>query len=145
MSVQDNLKLGKKIYELFNNNKLEELANLFSENSTSLHVPTNEVFKGINGARHAANKWRSAFPDGKCEVTNQVVSENYIVTEFNGVGTNDGNLDTPMGTLPPTGRKVNIPFVEIMKIKNGKIEDYKLYFDIATMMQQLGIVAEKVS
>jgi CTP-dependent riboflavin kinase len=48
-----------------------------------------------------------------------------------------------VGTIPPTGKKVNIPFVEILKIKDGKIKDYKLYFDTATMMQQLGIIAEK--
>ena len=144
MSLQYNSKLAKKIYELFNDDKIEEFADLYSESCTLLQVPTNQVFKGREGVVQAAKGWKTAFSDAKCEVKNQVVTEDFIITEFNGVGTNDGKLETPMGTIPPTGKNVNIPFIEVMKVKNGKIDDYKLYFDTATMMQQLELTAEKV-
>lgn len=145
MSLQTNLKLAKEIYELFNNNKIEELSALYSEHSVLLNVPTNEIFKGKAGAKSSASRWRTAFSDAKCVISNQAVTEDSIVTEFNGVGTNDGQLETPMGLIPPTGRKVNIPFVEVLKIKNGKIEGSKLYYDTATMLRQLELFAEKVS
>ena len=144
MSAKDNSVLAKKIYNLFNEGNVEGLVNLFTENSTATHIPTNTVFKGREGFRKATRIWKGAFSDARCEIKNQIVTDDFIVTEFNGVGVNDGILETPMGKIGPTGKKINIPFVEIMKIKNGQIEDSKLYFDTVTMMNQLEVVPEKV-
>lgn len=142
--LQENQKLAKKVYELFNSNKIEELSNLFTENAKAVHIPTNTVFNGPAGFRDASKIWKTAFSDAKCELKNQIVNDDYIVTEFNGVGVHDGVLSTPMGNVPATGKKINIPFVEILKVKNGKIESSKLYFDTATMMHQLELIPEKV-
>ena len=144
MSKQDNLTLAKKIYKFFDEGKVEELVNLFSENSIATHIPTNVVFKGRDGFRQATKIWKNAFSNSRCEIKNQIVTDEYIVTEFNGVGTNDGTLETSMGNIGPTGKRVSIPFVEILKIRNGKIENSKLYFDTATMMHQLEVIPEKV-
>lgn len=139
MLAQYNLKLAKRIYDLFNNNDIAEVANLFSDNADYLHVPTNLTFRGKEGYKQATKIWKDAFPDAKCEVKNQIATDDYIVTEFKGVGTNTGVLETPMGKIGPTGKQVRIPFVEILKIKNEKIESAKLYFDVATIMQQLDV------
>jgi predicted ester cyclase len=144
MSAQDNLKLAKKIYESFNNNEIDNLLNYFSDSAVAIHVPTNVTFNGKEGFRQATEIWKGAFSDAKCDIKNTIVSDDYIVTEFNGIGTHDGILETPMGKIGPTGKKINVPFVEILKIKNGKIQGSKLYFDVATMMQQLELTAEKV-
>jgi len=50
-----------------------------------------------------------------------------------------------MGKIGPTGKKIDIPFCEIFEIRNGKLVSSHLYFDVATMMQQLELVPEKVS
>jgi len=142
--LQENLKLAKKVYELFNNNQIEELSNLYSKDSAIAHIPTNIVFNGPEGFKQATKIWKTAFSDARCVITNQVVTDDYIVTEFNGVGTHDGILTTPVGNIEPAGKKVNIPFVEILGVKNGKIESSKLYFDNATMMHQLELIPEKV-
>ena len=73
-----------------------------------------------------------------------VANGDYVITEFSGRGINNGILDTPMGKVGPTGRRIDIPFCEIFQIKNGKIINSHLYFDIATMMQQLEVTADKV-
>jgi predicted ester cyclase len=144
MSAQDNLKLAKKIYESFNNNEIDKLVGFYADNSVAVHVPTNLTFKGKEGFKQATKIWKGAFSDAKCEIKNTIINDDYIVTEFNGIGTNDGILETPVGEVGPTGKKVNIPFVEILKIKNGKVQESKLYFDVATMMHQLEITTEKV-
>jgi len=42
----------------------------------------------------------------------------------------------------PTGKKIEIPFCEVMKIKDGKVISLNSYFDSAAMMHQLGILDE---
>ncbi|MEJ2196011.1 MAG: ester cyclase [Ignavibacteriaceae bacterium] len=85
------------------------------------------------------NAGKKGFSNAKCEIKNMVTNDNYVVTEFNSIGTYDGILETPKGKISPTRRKVNIPFVEIFKLKNGKIDSSKLYFDSSTMMEQAGV------
>ena len=144
MSVKYNQQLAERIYRFFDQNKIDDLANLFSKNATILHVPTNLKFTGPEGFKQATKIWKGAFSDARCEIKNQIVNDDYIVTEFNGVGTNDGALETPMGKIGPTGKKVSIPFVEILKINNEKVESSKLYFDVTTMLHQLEVSHERV-
>lgn len=142
--LQENLKLAKSVYELFNDNKIEELSNLYSKNAEIKHVPANALFTGPTGFKQASKIWKTAFSNARCVITNQIVNDDYIVTEFNGVGTHDGKLETPMGNVDATGNQVDIPFVEILQIRNGEIESSKLYFDTTTIMHQLRLIPEKV-
>ncbi len=86
--------------------------------------------------------WSNAFPDGQCVITNISASEEGAVVEFAGRGTQTGTFTSPEGNIAPTGKKVDVSFCDVFKIKNGKIVSYNSYFDNATMMKQLGIIAE---
>jgi len=61
--------------------------------------------------------------------------------EFIGRGTQTGPLATPGGAIPPTGRRVEIQFAQILTFRDGKIARARLYFDAAGMLQQLGLSA----
>ena len=84
----------------------------------------------------------NAFPDGRCDVTNIAASEDGAVVEFAGRGTQTGTFITPEGEIMPTGKRVDVPFCDVFKIKNGKIVSYNSYFDSSTMMKQLGLIPE---
>jgi predicted ester cyclase len=59
--------------------------------------------------------------------------------EFHGRGTHTGPLTSPAGSIPPTGRSVDIPFIQFLEFESGKIARARLYFDLSTMMRQLEI------
>ena len=67
-------------------------------------------------------------------------SDDYAVVEFVGRGTNTGPLATPQGEIPATGRAIEIPFCDVHRIEDGKITNGRSYFDMATMMRQLGLL-----
>jgi predicted ester cyclase len=72
-----------------------------------------------------------------------IATEDCVITEFTGTGTHDGVLETPNGKISPTHKKINIPFVEVLQFKNGKITSSNLYYDTVTIMQQLGLTEGK--
>jgi ketosteroid isomerase-like protein len=70
-----------------------------------------------------------------------VADEEGVVVEFRGRGTHTGPLANPAGDIRATGRKVDIPFCQVYRLKGGKIVSSRLYFDTATMMGQLGLLS----
>jgi steroid delta-isomerase-like uncharacterized protein len=78
----------------------------------------------------------TAFPDGKIDVQRVHVAGDTAIVEFIGRGTHKGDL---MG-IPPTGKSISIPVVDILEIRDGKIHTEREVMDFAHMMQQLGVM-----
>ena len=144
MTPKENLTLVKNMYALFNQRKLDEAAKTVANDCTWTNVPTGETFKGPSGFKEFAQGWVTAFSDARVEIQNQIASENAVVTEFFGRGTNDGPFKTPAGTIAPTRKKLDMRFIEVLTIKNGKVSEARAYFDTGTLMRQLGILPESV-
>jgi len=140
MSAQDNVKIARKNYEAFNNRDFDGGVAQAAENIELLNVPLGVTLHGPEGFRQILEGWATAFPDGRVEVTNIVAGEEGVVIEFRGRGTHTGPLSGPTGEIPATGRSVDVPFCDVMQIKNGKITSLHTYYDAATMMGQLGLM-----
>jgi predicted ester cyclase len=50
-------------------------------------------------------------------------------------------MRTPAGDIPATGKPVDIPFVGLMTVENGKMASFRVYFDTGDLMRQLGIAS----
>ena len=61
--------------------------------------------------------------------------------EFRGIGTHTGPLATPMGVIPPTGRRVDFPLCDVWEVRDGKVVSTHNYFDVMSLLGQLGISA----
>lgn len=61
----------------------------------------------------------------------------YVVMTGTLTGTNDGPF--PPLTAKKTGKKVNLPFIEIDRLKDGKVAEVWLFYDSATFAGQLGL------
>ena len=140
MSAQDNVKIARKNYETFNNRDFDGAVAQAAEDVELLNVPLGATLHGPEGFRQYVQGWATAFPDSRVEVTNIVASEEGAVIEFRGRGTHTGPLSGPTGEIPATGRSVDIPFCDVIQIKNGKISSIHTYYDVATMMGQLGLM-----
>lgn len=142
MSVHENLKTARAFYEEFNKRNFTNVQKLVDDNAQFQIIPFSAKFSGKEGYLQLAQGWYNAFPDGQCVITNISASEEGAVVEFAGRGTQTGTFRSPEGDIAPTGKKVDVPFCDVFKIKNGKIVSYNSYFDNATMMKQLGIIPE---
>ena len=78
-----------------------------------------------------------ALPDATTKLSNVVATGgDWVFTEFIGRGTHKGSLVGPAGTIPPTGRKIEFPVGELMRVEDGKVALVHVYYDGATLMRQ---------
>ncbi len=81
--------------------------------------------------------YRTAFPDDmEMDVQHIHSAGDTAIIEFIGKGTHRGEL----AGIAPTGRRVEIPIITVLEIRDGKVHTEREYFDNAYMMQQLGLM-----
>ena len=81
---------------------------------------------------------KEAMPDVKGTVTNCVASGNTVTMEVSWTGTQTGPLIGPGGTIPPSGRSHTTPSSWILEFDGNKISESRHYFDLVTLLTQLG-------
>ena len=59
-----------------------------------------------------------------------------MVTRWTGTGTHDGEL----AGIPPTGNRVTLPGMEIVRISDGKLVEGWEGYDTMNLMRQLGVM-----
>jgi steroid delta-isomerase-like uncharacterized protein len=94
----------------------------------------------VNQTEHEAmgRAFKSALPDARMDVTRtvQAVDEVYVTGRFK--GTHSGDLVTLGGTLPASGKALDLPFVDYWRVEDGKIVAHEATFDQMAMLSQLG-------
>ena len=141
MSVTDNVKVACIFHQAWADRNPDLGASVIADDCEFIDVPRGEVQRGPDGYRHDYERWRTAFPDGTVEITNVIAEGDWVVVEFTNSGTNTGPLRTAIGDFPPTNRKIELPYCSIMQIKNGKVVGGRDYYDVSTILRQLGLAS----
>lgn len=135
MQVETNTTVASRWYEeVFNAGNIELIDELFAPNFVD-HDPSNPL-PGLEGVRQLVSMYRSAFPDLHITVEDEITEGDKIVTRFTGRGTHKGSL---MG-IPPTGKRVTLTAIDILRFENGRIVEHWGNQDILGMMQQIGVI-----
>ena len=103
-----------------------------------IDIPRNEIQRGPEGYLQDYERWRAAFPDGNVEITNIIAKGDWVVVEYTNTGTNNGKLLTAIGEFPPSNRKIKVQYCSVMQIKDGKVISGRDYYDVSTILRQLG-------
>jgi predicted ester cyclase len=150
MTVQENVALARSLTDLYNSHQsnptwLEKSLSAFATDSQHTNVPLGITLPGREGYKQSGLFFAEAFPDSTIEVTNVFATEDQVVFEYTGHGTNTGQLHLPTGDIPATGRWAELRLCDVPPIRNGKIVSYHSYYDPMTMLQQLGLYLRKDS
>jgi steroid delta-isomerase-like uncharacterized protein len=84
--------------------------------------------------------WFSAFPDAHVDVHQVHIIDDVAVEEGTFTGTHDGVLHAPTGDVPPTGKRVEIGYIQVLRFRDGKHVSFHLMFDRLLMLEQLGLI-----
>jgi steroid delta-isomerase-like uncharacterized protein len=138
MSLQQ---IVERHYDQVNTDDFSDAADVFSPDVVTA-PPGTEPMTGIAAFVAYSQGFRRAFPDGRIHGDRYVESDGVVVVEGRFTGTNSGPLETPAGQLPATGRRLDLPFADVFDVVGGKITEHRIYYDVATMMGQLGLMPE---
>ncbi len=85
-------------------------------------------------------RWLKAFPDRQARVDELIVSGNAVFARGTSSGTHTGPLETSMGVVGPTGRKVTEAWLEIARYEGDLYIGGELVYDRMGMAEQLGLM-----
>jgi len=109
------------------------------------HVPT---LVGGYGRTDVVNFYTNHFigrtpADMRIEPISRTVSDDQVVDELMLYFTHDSPVDFILPGVAPTGKKVAVPNVVVMKFKDGKIVYEHIYWDQASVLVQIGLLDAK--
>ncbi|MGN9906206.1 ester cyclase [Phytohabitans sp. LJ34] len=130
-----NVETHRATMEAFNNRDWAAAAGPMREDAIYTDHPRGESVKGPVELVDWMKEWAAGFSDGRSVDHRFIDGGDYTVCLFRAQGTNDG----PMGPLPATGRRIDVPFCEVFHYdSDGKIVSGEMFYDVMTMMVQLG-------
>lgn len=76
----------------------------------------------------------ATFPDSRMTVNNVVAAGDMVAVHAGYAGTQEG----PMGPFPPSGKRMDLPFMGMLRIEDGKIAEMWVEWDNLNALGQLG-------
>ena len=99
-------------------------------------IPTGDVYDGPEEVARYFEESRTAFPDQRNELVKMHHAEQSVIVEFDLKGTHQG----PLRGIPATGKEFTCRTLAIFEFDDDTvIVCERVYFDVATIMGQLGL------
>ena len=142
---QDNAAVVRRFLDLvWNNGELSAIEELVDDDFTNFGIRRPG---GHAAVRHIVTAWRTAFPDLRYEIQEEIVHDDKVVHRVMLRGTHLGEFPPGvgpariMGAMPPTGRSVEADQIHIHRVAGGKIVEHAASRNDLLMLNQLGLVA----
>ena len=140
MSEQENIRIAEKFFEAINAHDLSQ-GTAFEAPDYMTEAPGAPGAMNADQTRAYTQGFIDAFPDLHFELRQKIAQGDYVVVNWVASGTHKGNLRTPTGdTIPPTGKRAVAPGSTTYQIRNGKAVRSWIYWDMVTMLAQLGLM-----
>jgi steroid delta-isomerase-like uncharacterized protein len=131
----------KKYVDALNRHNMEAVAATLDRDVVS-DDPFNGQIKGRDAfVKYAGNLYK-ACPNTQDKTLNIIAKGDIVAAEFLTSGTFTAPLESPRGTIPPTGRHFEVRSAIFYRVNSkGLIEERRQYGDTAKLFQQLGLKA----
>jgi steroid delta-isomerase-like uncharacterized protein len=138
--VRDETERNKAVVRRF----IEEVQNrkdwgaydeLNAEDFVNLSAPPG-VPSDREGGKMFLGAFLNAFPDSQVTIEDMIAEGDRVVTKKTFTGTHTAELNG----IPPTGKRVSITYVDILRLRDGEIIEHWLSMDQLSFMQQLGVL-----
>lgn len=130
--------ISERYLKVWNEGDLEIIDELHAADYVRHYVDIYEDIVGIDAYKKWVTDTRTIYPDFTATIEETIFKDNKIIIKAAVTGTNTGPLITPMGELPPTGKKIRFRLADIIRVVDGQITEEWIYFNQAPVLQQLG-------
>ena len=118
----------------WNSHDVEKIASFFTDDCVYEDVALGAVNRGKEQVRAYLSGTFNGFPDFKIERTSNFVAGDWRGAEWIMSGTHTGDIPG----LPVTGKSFSIRGASITKLRGGKIARNTDYWNLISMLEQLG-------
>ena len=131
----------ERYIERYNAGDLDAVMDLYAEDSVQL-MPDG-FFQGRDAIKDRLAKELDAFSDIAHRYSSYVEQGDAFADEWVFVGTHTGPLQLPDGAeLAATGKRVEMPGMEFVRVRDGKIVVDNLYYDTLAVAAQFGLLPQ---
>jgi predicted ester cyclase len=136
MSAEDNKANNRRFYEeVINQKRLAVVDEVAGANYVSHSFPPG-LPPGREGLKAFVSAFHAAFPDGHLSIDQMIAEGDTVATRLTFRGTHTGNFLS----IPPTGKQVAVPALDMARFADGKLVEHWGGPDQMSLMQQLGVV-----
>lgn len=108
------------------------------------HIPTLTGGYGKSALRdfYSRHFIPSMPPDTTLTPISRTVGENQLVDEMIFAFTHTQEMPWMLPGIAPTGRRVEVPLVAIVRFRDGKLAHEHIYWDQASVLKQIGLLTD---
>lgn len=134
----NNGNLTRQLHDYFSTNQFDKCAEMAAPNVEVTAHSLGMTFRGHDEFRNFMSGFKQAFPDLELRHDSLISHGNKVALEMTATGTHTGPLQTPMGVIPSSGKKVELKVAEFFEWENGKFTKLANYQDAGSLMRQIG-------
>ena len=132
-----NKNVVRQIEEAWDANQLDKLDALFVQGFVQ-HAAVPGLPATLDNAKQMHQMSMQAMPDRKAQVLETIAEGDKVAVRIRLTGTNTGGFSW-IG-IPANGNKVDIEWISIYTLRDGKVTEHRAVMDIMGLMQQLGAI-----
>ena len=138
MENRDLASLARAQVESFNTNDWDAVRASMLADVVYDERATGRIMQGPEAIIESMKGWKTFNSDVTGTISNIHVSGDTAVVEGTWEGTMDGPLETPGGSVPPTGKSHATHGAWVMTFEGDKLRESRNYFDMLQLLQQVG-------
>jgi steroid delta-isomerase-like uncharacterized protein len=136
VSIEENNKtlVRREVEEIFSEGKLDVADEIYTSDFVDYDLVLSQTMNGPEEMKEYVDMYRSAFPDLRVTLEDQVAEGDKVVNRWTARGTHQGEY---MG-VSPTGKEVQFAGIHISRVEEGKIAENWEVYDLMALMRQIG-------
>ena len=136
VAEERNLRSVTDVLQYWNTQDVEGILAYYDDDIRWTNVALDEVYSGKDEVRAFIHRLLTAFPDLSFEVTEKFARDDNISERWYIRGTHQG----PFMGIPATGKRVEIPGISMVKMRDGKFLSDWYLFDASGGLRQMGLL-----
>ena len=137
MGTEDPTAVAREVVEAFNAADWDRFRAVLADDVVYEETGTGRRVEGSDAYVRLCQGWRQAFPDVTGTIQRAVAGGDTAAAEVAWAGSHHGALETPGGTVPATGRRVEAAATLWVTVR-GKATAIRHHLDVLTLLRQVG-------
>ena len=140
-SASDPESFVREAYAIAERRDLEGWKSLFADDGIFVDESVQRTYRGPNELDYPLRQYGTAFGDMHRELYDLWTVGNTVIVRLALQGTHTGPLETPFGTIAPTGNRMDAPCMDVFELQDGKIRKFDCFPEGSVILTQLGVIS----